>query len=57
MIPVPTHTVSNGPVRVWLATGHTDMRNYAERIVMRSPQPVDPRATPFSTTWSPGPAS
>ena len=26
MIPVPTHTVSNGTVRVWLATGHTDMR-------------------------------
>ena len=23
--------------RVWLATGHTDMRNYAERRIMRSP--------------------
>jgi hypothetical protein len=30
MIPVPTG------VRVWLATGHTDMRNYAERTVMLS---------------------
>ena len=26
MIPVPTQTLANGPVRVWLATGHTDMR-------------------------------
>jgi transposase len=26
MIPVPTHTIANGAVRVWLATGHTDMR-------------------------------
>lgn len=26
MIPVPTQTTSNGAVRVWLATGHTDMR-------------------------------
>ena len=25
--------------RVWLATGHTDMRNYAERRIMRSPGP------------------
>ena len=25
-------------VRVWLATGHTDMRNYAEHTVMRSPR-------------------
>ncbi len=28
----------SGDVRVWLATGHTDMRNYAERSVMRSPR-------------------
>ena len=26
MIPVPTQTMANGTVRVWLATGHTDMR-------------------------------
>ena len=26
MIPVPTQTTANGVVRVWLATGHTDMR-------------------------------
>jgi len=26
MIPVPVRTSSNGTVRVWLATGHTDMR-------------------------------
>jgi len=26
MIPVPAQTVTNVPVRVWLATGHTDMR-------------------------------
>ena len=26
MIPVPAQTLANGPVRVWLATGHTDMR-------------------------------
>jgi hypothetical protein len=32
MIAVP------GGARVWLATGHTDMRNYAERSVMRSPR-------------------
>jgi hypothetical protein len=25
-------------VRVWLATGHTDMRNYVECRIMRSPQ-------------------
>jgi hypothetical protein len=24
-------------VRVWLATGHTDMRNYAECTIMLSP--------------------
>ncbi len=26
MIPVPSQTLANGAVRVWLATGHTDMR-------------------------------
>ena len=26
MIPVPARTIANGAVRVWLATGHTDMR-------------------------------
>jgi hypothetical protein len=30
MIPFPAG------VRVWLATGHTDMRNYAARTIMRS---------------------
>lgn len=34
MIPVPSG------VRVWLATGHTDMRNCAEQSVMRSPRPI-----------------
>jgi hypothetical protein len=27
MIPVPTETLAGGSVRVWLATGHTDMRS------------------------------
>jgi transposase len=27
MIPVPTQTIANGSVRVWLATGHTDMQD------------------------------
>ena len=31
MIPVPVG------VKVWLATGHTDMRNYAERRIMVRP--------------------
>ncbi len=26
MIPVPARTIANAAVRVWLATGHTDMR-------------------------------
>ena len=26
MIPLPSRTTQNGGVRVWLATGHTDMR-------------------------------
>ena len=26
--------------RVWIAAGVTDMRNYAERTIMRSPQPA-----------------
>ncbi len=30
MIPVASN------VRIWIATGHTDMRNYAERMIMRS---------------------
>ena len=32
MIPIPSG------VRVWLATGHTDMRRYAEHTIMRSPR-------------------
>jgi len=32
MIPLPAG------VQVWLATGHTDMRNYAERTIMLSPE-------------------
>jgi hypothetical protein len=32
MIPVPAG------VRVWIATGHTDMRRYAEHRIMRSPR-------------------
>jgi hypothetical protein len=38
MIPVSAQTVTNGTVRVWLATGQTDMRNYVERVIMRSPR-------------------
>ena len=26
VIPVPAQTITNGTVRVWMATGHTDMR-------------------------------
>ena len=32
MIPVRSN------VRVWLASGHTDMRNYAATMIMRSPR-------------------
>jgi transposase len=32
MIPIPNQ------VRVWIATGHTDMRRYAARRIMRSPR-------------------
>ena len=35
MIPVPSG------VRVWLAVGRTDMRNYAERTIMWSPRHED----------------
>jgi hypothetical protein len=34
MIPVPTETLMGGSVRVWLATGHTDMRG-AARLTCR----------------------
>ena len=34
MIPV------SAGVRIWLASGHTDMRRYAERRIMRSPRPL-----------------
>jgi len=37
MIPVPSG------VRVWLATGATDMRRYAECPIMRSPVPEGKR--------------
>ncbi len=37
MIPVPAG------VRVWLATGVTDMRRYVERRIMRSPRRAMPR--------------
>jgi hypothetical protein len=43
MIPVPSG------VRVWLATGHTDMRNYAERTIMQSARPTELRPALFST--------
>ena len=42
MIPIPTG------VRVWLATGHTDMRCYAERRIMRSRQWKGKRRSGFS---------
>jgi transposase len=32
MIPIPSG------VRVWIATGHTDMRRYVERTIMQSPR-------------------
>ncbi len=35
MIPVPSG------VRVWLAVGRTDMRNYAERTIMSNPRHED----------------
>ena len=43
MIPVPTG------VRVWIATGHTDMRRYAEHRIMLSPRQ---RCEPFSNIFS-----
>lgn len=36
MIPVPAQTFGQGPVRVWLAAGQTDMRRYVEPAVMQS---------------------
>jgi hypothetical protein len=46
MIPVPSG------VQVWLATGHTDMRNYAERSIMQSTPPGDLRRALLSTTYT-----
>ena len=43
MIPMPSST------QVWLATGHTDMRRYVERIIMQSPERADPRLVLLST--------
>lgn len=43
IIPVPAG------VRLWLATGRTDMRNYVEPTIMLSARPVDPRPAPLST--------
>jgi len=43
MIPMPSG------VQVWLATGHTDMRNYAERMIMQSPRGADCRRLGLST--------
>jgi hypothetical protein len=42
MIPVPSGA------RVWLAAGHTDMRNYAERRIMRGPRRNVAAAAAFS---------
>lgn len=42
MIAIPTG------VRVWLAAGHTDMRRYAERQIMRSRQWKGKRRCGFS---------
>ena len=37
-------------VRVWLATGHTDMRRYAECMIMLSPRgPRTRKARPVRT--------
>ena len=36
-------------VKVHLALGYTDMRNYAEPTIMRSARPFDPRPAPLST--------
>ena len=49
MIPVPQQTLTNGAVRVWLATGHTDMRNYAERTIMQSARSAGPGPATLST--------
>lgn len=38
-----------GAVRVLVATRPVDFRNYAERTIMRSPRPVDPRLVMLST--------
>jgi hypothetical protein len=42
MIPVPSG------VRVWLAVGRTDMRRYAEFMIMHSPQRRTAAAAVFS---------
>jgi hypothetical protein len=36
-------------VKVHLAFGFIDMRNYAEPTIMRSARPFDPRSAPLST--------
>lgn len=36
-------------VKVHLALGYIDMRNYAERTIMRSARSIELRPAPFST--------
>ena len=40
MIPVPQQTAANGAVRVWLATGHTDMRKGFSSLAMGPNGPI-----------------
>ncbi len=46
MIPVPARTLSNAAVRVWLATGHTDMRKgFASlALIVQEKLETDPHA-------------
>jgi hypothetical protein len=37
-------------VKIHMALGHTDMRNYAERAIMRSTRPSDLQRALLSTT-------
>ena len=46
MIPVPLQTLANGPVRVWLATGHTDMRRGFPGLALLVQETV--KANPFA---------
>ena len=46
MIPVPAQTFGKGPVRVWLAAGHTDMRRGFPGLALQVQETL--KADPFS---------